>query len=71
MTIEGIEAAFTLVVYLVQEQVKEKQEVIQGYFKTFALSMHAMLPDSEEKNLCISKLQEAGLLAYASVAIPR
>lgn len=46
----------------------EKYERVRGEAKLFALSVSELAPDSREKSLAITKLEEAVMWANAAIA---
>ncbi len=68
MTNQELESLFTYHPPKNDEQ-KFKYETIRNEAKSFALYLNTTLPDSREKSLAITKLQEAVMWANASIVV--
>lgn len=67
LTDEEIENSFGF--HPATPEVKEKYEFIRGEFTMLAMRINATCPDSREKSLALTNLQQAQMWAIGSVAI--
>ena len=63
---EQIESAFTY--HAPKGNQPKRYEAIRGFAKQFALLIDDFCPDSREKSLAMTKLEEAVMWANASIA---